>query len=112
MLTFTFTLADYVNELGQIKAPWLHRAEQDLIKELRIEIFNLEYALSAMVLDNRYLRRLVYTTKPDHWTTWLELMDECKRLKKVIEEKDKKIKILETKLGIRLWQIPAPYRRI
>jgi len=112
ILTFTFTLANYINEMGQAKAPWLHRTEKDLILELRMDIENLHCALSMMYQENNYLRRLVYTTKPDHWTTWLELMDECKRLKKKIEEQDRKIKILETKLGIRLWEMPAPYRRI
>jgi len=112
VLVFTFTLADFVNEVGFTKAPWLHRTDKDVIKELRIELSNLSRTLSTLVSENRYLRRLVYTTKPDHWVTWLELLDECKRLEKIIEEKNRKIRILETKLGIRLWNLPAPYRRI
>lgn len=111
-VVFTFTLADYVNEFDHAKTPWFHRTEREMILDLRMEIADLNYVISLMAIQNRYLRRLVYTTKPDHWTTWLQLLDECKRLERIIEEKNRKIKILETKLGIQLWNLPAPYRRI
>lgn len=112
VLLFTFTLADYVNRMGQTKVPWLHQTDKDMIAELRMKLFNLNIALSNLASENRYLRKLVYTTKPDEWVTWVELLDECKRLIKIIEERDEKIKELEIKLGIRLWQMPTPYKEI
>ena len=109
VLVFTFTLADFVNEVGFAEAPWLHRTNDDVIYELRLEINALTLRMSAMAIDNRYLRKLVYTTKPDHWSTWLELLDHCKRLEEKMEELEEEITILEKKLNRELWQMPAPY---
>jgi len=112
VLVFTFTLADCMSEIDHSKAPWLRRTDKDLITQLRMEINGLSYALSTMAINNRYLRGLIYTTKPDHWTTWIELLDECKRLEGIIKAKNERIRILEKQLGIRQWQTPAPYRKI
>jgi len=112
VLVFTFTLADHINNLGYAKAPWLHRSDKDIVYELRLDIRQLEFALSAMNQSNRYLRKLVYSTKPDDWTTWIALLDHCKELEEKIEELQDEIRILEKKLDIRLWQMPAPYQKV
>lgn len=112
VLTFTFTLANHVNELGQTKAPWLHRTDKDVILDLRMKINNIQLALSYMSIENRELRKLVFTTKPDHWTTWVELLDECKRLNKKIEKLQEKIEDLEVQLGIRQWESIIPFQEM
>lgn len=111
VLLFTFTLADYVNGINQLKAPWLYRSDREVINDLGMKIKRLNYALSFIAQENEYLRKLVYTTKPDKWTTWVELLDECKRLEEEIEEQKKKIRILEKRLDIQLWQMLEPYRK-
>lgn len=113
VLVFTFTLAEYVNEMGHVKVSWLHQTDKDVIYELRSRVNRLELALGFTNQENRCLRRLVYTTKPDHWATWLELMDYCKVLEKKNEEIKKEIKILEIKLGIRSWPtLPSPFKEM
>jgi len=113
VLTFSLSpLPDLIHGIGQTKAPWSQRTEADLIRDLRMKIFNLTIANSYFARENHYLRKLVYTTKPDEWVTWLELLDEVKRLNNVIEELEIEIRILENKLGLRQDQLaPSPYRQ-
>lgn len=110
-LVFTFTIADAVNTLSQTKTPWLYRTDRDLIKELRMELNNIQWAMASLAQENWELRELVYTTGPITMVTNLELMDECKRLQQKVDEQKTKIRILELKLRLRQLQIPAPYWR-
>jgi len=114
VLTFSLSpLPDLIHGIGQTAAPWRHRTEADLIRDLRMEIFDLQVINSYFAQENRYLRKLVYTTKPDMWTTWLELLDEIKRLENVNEELRDIIRELENKLELRQDQLaPSPYRQI
>jgi len=106
VLTFSLSpLPDLIHGIGQSKAPWRQRTEADLIKDLRMEIFDLTIANSYFSNENRLLRKLVYTTKPDMWATWLHLLDEIKRQENRITELKEKIRELENLLGIRQDQL-------
>lgn len=109
VLTFSLSpLPDLIHGIGQNAAPWRHRTEADLIKDLRLEIFDLTMANSYFNRENRQLRILVYTTKPDHWATWLELMDVIKHQQRKIEELKTKIKHLEIQLQLRTPDLLQP----
>jgi len=102
VLTFSLSLLpDLIHGIAQSKAPWRVRTQADVIYDLRLELIQLQLANSYFSQENRLLRRLVFTTKPDHWLTWLHLLDEVKRLQNHIEKLDRKIRGLEIKL--RLW---------
>jgi len=73
-----------------------------------MEIFDLQMTNSYLTRENRGLRILVYTTKPDHWATWLHLLDHIKRQEKVMEKLRQKIKHLEIKLKLRTPDLLEP----
>jgi len=115
VLTFSLSpLPDLIHGIGQSKAPWRVRTQADVIYDLRREMFDLQVANSYFAQENRYLRRLVYTTKPDEWATWLHLLDHVKRQEKELKKQRERIRELEILLKLReheFWQKLPPDRQ-
>ena len=108
VLIFTFTIADQVNKTNYIP----NRTDADIVRELRMELFNIRFAMSTLQIENRHLRTLIYGTKPKLYDTVIMLLDEnykleleCRRLRKEKED-------IRRELEKNYWEFFKPPKKI
>jgi len=56
-------LPNLINEIQQDETPWLHRTEQDVVKELQFELESLRWNMGSLNEENRKLRFLAFGDK-------------------------------------------------
>lgn len=57
ILVFSFSpLPDCLHTVNTNKAPWLNRTQEDLIKDMRLEMFNMGIKVGSLGQENRILR--------------------------------------------------------